>query len=263
VTDGVKRKAEAQPVIDKLYAWLAAEWPKVDNETPIAKAMNYIVNHQVPLTRFLDNGLLRLDNNLSELELRRQKVGAHNWLFCGSDDGAHWNATAVSLIASCQFHGIEPWVEVAGEMEVQGLRRNHLRAAAARGAALEAEHRAERGLAERCHRARPEAAQRVHEPDGGGGLSFTLRCRGDGGDNDELSARPAGEPLQGRRFDLRDVGSVWLDFGGEEPRLFGDGGDGPELRSLGDLERAAHAREVSAFALTAERCKLVLVRTPR
>ena len=53
--------------------------------------------------------MLRLDNNLSELELRREKVGAKNWLFCGSDDGAHWNATAVSLIASCQLHGIEPW----------------------------------------------------------------------------------------------------------------------------------------------------------
>jgi hypothetical protein len=108
-TDGAKRKAEAQPVIDRLYAWIAAELPKVADETPIAKAMNYIVNHRVPLTRFLDDGLLRLDNNLSELELRREKVGAHNWLYCGSDDGAHWNATAVSLIASCQLHGIEPW----------------------------------------------------------------------------------------------------------------------------------------------------------
>jgi transposase len=109
VTDGAKRKAEAQPVIDKLYAWIAAERPKVADEAPIAKAMNYLVNHRVPLTRFLDDGLLRLDNNPSELELRREKVGAHNWLYCGSDDGAHWNAAVVSLVASCQLHEIEPW----------------------------------------------------------------------------------------------------------------------------------------------------------
>ncbi|OFV89400.1 MAG: hypothetical protein A3J75_00425 [Acidobacteria bacterium RBG_16_68_9] len=109
LTDGAKRKAETQPVIDKLYAWVAAERPKVGDGTPIAKAMNYLVNHRVPLTRFLADGMLRLDNNLSELELRREKVGAHNWLYCGSDDGAHWNATAVSLVASCQLHGIEPW----------------------------------------------------------------------------------------------------------------------------------------------------------
>ena len=67
VTDGGKRRAAAQPVIDRLYAWIAAERPKVDDETPIAKAMNYLLNHRVPLTRFLDDGLLRLDNNLSEI----------------------------------------------------------------------------------------------------------------------------------------------------------------------------------------------------
>lgn len=109
VTDGAQRRKDAQPVIDKLYAWIAHERPNVDDDAPIAKAMNYLVNHRIPLTRFLDDGILRLDNNLSEAELRREKVGAHNWLYCGSDDGAHWNATVVSLVASCQLHGIEPW----------------------------------------------------------------------------------------------------------------------------------------------------------
>lgn len=109
VTDGARRKAEATPVIDRLYAWIAAERPKLPDDAPMAKAMNYVVNHRVPLTRFLDDGMLRLDNNLAELELRREKVGAKNWLYCGSDDGAHWNSVAVSLVASCQLHGIEPW----------------------------------------------------------------------------------------------------------------------------------------------------------
>jgi hypothetical protein len=71
--------------------------------------MNYLVNHREPLSRFLDDGRLRMDNNVSEVELRRQAVGRHNWVFCGSDAGAAWNATATSLIASCQLHGIEPW----------------------------------------------------------------------------------------------------------------------------------------------------------
>jgi transposase len=109
VTDGARRRADAAPVIDRLYAWIAAERPLVADHEPIAKAMNYIVNHRVPLTRFLDDGILRLDNNPSELELRREVVGRKNWLFCGSDEGAHWNSVAVSLIASCQLHGIEPW----------------------------------------------------------------------------------------------------------------------------------------------------------
>ncbi len=109
ITDGARRKGEAAPVIERLYAWIAAERPKVDDDAPIAKAMNYVVNHRVHLTRFLDDGLLRLDNNLAESELRREKVGLNNWLYCGSDDGAHWNAVVVSLVASCQLHGVEPW----------------------------------------------------------------------------------------------------------------------------------------------------------
>jgi hypothetical protein len=36
-------------------------------------------------------------------------VGRKNWLFVGSDNGAKWNATFVSLIASCQQHKLEPW----------------------------------------------------------------------------------------------------------------------------------------------------------
>lgn len=108
-TDTEKRRSAAEPILRKLYAWIDAERPKLVDESPIAKAMNYLVNHRATLSRFLEDGRLRLDNNISEVQLRRQKVGAHNWVFCGSDDGAAWNATATSLIASCQLHRIEPW----------------------------------------------------------------------------------------------------------------------------------------------------------
>src|SRR5690606_14547242 len=42
-------------------------------------------------------------------ELRREAVGRKNWLFVGNDDAGEINATFVTLIASCQLHGIEPW----------------------------------------------------------------------------------------------------------------------------------------------------------
>jgi transposase len=75
---------------------------------PIEVALGYFERQWVPLTRFLDDARVRLDNNPSELELRHEVIGRHNWLFCASDDGADWNATAVSLIASCRIHDIEP-----------------------------------------------------------------------------------------------------------------------------------------------------------
>ena len=109
VTDTEKRRMAAEPVLQQLCRWIEIERPRVVDESPIAKAMNYLVNQRVPLSRFLEDGRLRLDNNCSEVELRRQVVGRANWTFCGSDDGAEWNATATTVIASCQLHDIEPW----------------------------------------------------------------------------------------------------------------------------------------------------------
>jgi transposase len=99
----------AQAVLDPLYVWVEQATAQPDDKTPLRLALNYLRNHKEPLTRFLGDGRLRLDNNLSELELRRQVLGRKNWLFCGSDDAAHWNTTIVSLIASCALHDIEPW----------------------------------------------------------------------------------------------------------------------------------------------------------
>jgi hypothetical protein len=47
-------------------------------------------------------------NNFSEKELRREALGRKNWLFLGSDDAGEVNSLFVTLLASCQLHGIEP-----------------------------------------------------------------------------------------------------------------------------------------------------------
>ena len=109
VVDTDKRRVAAEPILARLYQWVERERPRLVDESPIAKAMNYLVNQRASLSRFIEDGRLRLDNNLSELELRRQVVGRANWTFAGSDDGAEWNAIATSLVASCKLHDIEPW----------------------------------------------------------------------------------------------------------------------------------------------------------
>lgn len=106
--DGEKRKALATPILNDIAAWLERERALVDSRSLIETALGYCQRQWVPLTRFLDDASLRLDNNLSEGELRHQVVGSKNWLFCATDAGAAWNATVVSLIASCRMHGIEP-----------------------------------------------------------------------------------------------------------------------------------------------------------
>lgn len=103
------RKQFSAPVLSEFESWCDAEREKVLDETPIARAIQYATNQRVALRRFLEDGRVPIHNNWSERELRREAVGRKNWLFVGSDDGGVVNATFVSLIASCQLHGLDPF----------------------------------------------------------------------------------------------------------------------------------------------------------
>jgi transposase len=103
------REEKSRPLVERFFTWCEAEWHSVLDDTPIAKAVRYALNQREALSRFLEDSRLPLHNNGSELALRRQAVGRKAWLFVGSDQGAEVNTTFVTLLASCQLHGIEPW----------------------------------------------------------------------------------------------------------------------------------------------------------
>jgi transposase len=115
IADEPRRKKEAvrdkksRALVRDFFAWCQAERDLVLDESPIAAAIGYAINQQKALERFLDDGRLPMTNNISERNLRKEAVGRKNWIFVGSEDGAAANTTFVSLIASCEVHGIEPW----------------------------------------------------------------------------------------------------------------------------------------------------------
>jgi transposase len=96
-------------ILDRFEAWCDAESLKVVDEAPLAKAIGYARNQRAALRTFLSDGRLPMENNWSERELRRIAWGRDNWLFVGSEDGGTAAANFVSLIASCQLHGLEPY----------------------------------------------------------------------------------------------------------------------------------------------------------
>jgi transposase len=102
------RQERAKPIVAEFFALCDAEALSVLDHTPIAIAIRYARNQREALQRFLDDGRLPCHNNISERALRRQAVGRKAWLFVGSDRGGEINATWVSLLASCQMHGLEP-----------------------------------------------------------------------------------------------------------------------------------------------------------
>lgn len=102
------RQEKSKPVVDAFFLWCDEESLKVLDETPISKAIGYARNQREALRRFLTDGRLPLHNNISENALRRQALGRKNWLFLGTDEGGEVNANLVTLLASCQMHGLEP-----------------------------------------------------------------------------------------------------------------------------------------------------------
>ncbi len=103
------RSEKSKPLVEGFFEWCDAQVGEVLDDTPIAKGIGYARNQRQALQRFLEDGRLPIHNNASELQLRRQAVGRKNWLFVGSDQAAEVNTAFVSLIASCQLHGLEPW----------------------------------------------------------------------------------------------------------------------------------------------------------
>ena len=102
------RKKLSEPLVDAFYTWADEQAEDALDGSPLAAALTYARNEREALRRFLDDGRLPLHNNISERALRREAVGRKNWVFLGSDEGGRVNTLFVSLLASCQMHGIEP-----------------------------------------------------------------------------------------------------------------------------------------------------------
>ena len=74
----------------------------------LGKAFNYTLNQWPRLIKFLDNGLVRMDNNLVENAIRPFVIGRKNWLFSVTPEGARASATFYSLIETAKVNGLEP-----------------------------------------------------------------------------------------------------------------------------------------------------------
>ena len=74
----------------------------------IRSALGYCVRQRPALLTFLDDGRLRLDNNLSENALRKVVLIRDAALFAGSDDHAESAGHVLSLVASARLHHLDP-----------------------------------------------------------------------------------------------------------------------------------------------------------
>jgi hypothetical protein len=137
---------------------------------------------------------------------------------------------------------------VAGEVQVDVFHRHDLRMTAAGRAALHAEHRSERRLAQADDRVLPDAVQPIDEADRGRRLAFAGRRRADAGDEDQLAVLLAVETRDVAERDLCLVAAVGFElFLGDTEPLAGERDDRLQGRALGDLDVALHGRIGAVF----------------
>jgi hypothetical protein len=74
----------------------------------LGKACDYLLKYWEPLTRHLEHGETRLDNNLVENAIRPSAIGKKNWLFVGHPGAGQRSAIIYSIVISCQRRGIDP-----------------------------------------------------------------------------------------------------------------------------------------------------------
>ena len=82
-----ERRAQAQPVLDKMYAWLRQKQSQVVPSSALGKAIAFALGQWPKLIRYLDHPLLTPDNNTCEQTIRPFVIGRKNWLFSGSPRG--------------------------------------------------------------------------------------------------------------------------------------------------------------------------------
>ena len=106
------RQARSAPVVAALFATIEREVGRLQPRTSIAKAMGYLLNQKGPLTLFLTDARVPIHNNLSERALRIVALLRKTALFVGSDEGGEHLAMLLSMMATCQLHGVdpEPWL---------------------------------------------------------------------------------------------------------------------------------------------------------
>ena len=103
------RVAEAEPVLDRIEAYLAQLERRALPKSVLAKAVSYAQNQWQALRRYTTDGRLSIDNNVSERTLRQQAIGRKNWLFLGSPQAGPRAAVLFTILAGAKRHRIEPW----------------------------------------------------------------------------------------------------------------------------------------------------------
>jgi hypothetical protein len=115
------RQSEAKPIWEKMRVELDSIGDRtvmvVLPKSDFRKALNYLNNHWVELTRYLEDPEIPIDNNQTEQLMKQVAVGRKNWLFAGSVAGGERSAGFMTLVSSAHRNDLDIWAYVNDVMK--------------------------------------------------------------------------------------------------------------------------------------------------
>ena len=102
------REQKSKPILERLFKWMETEAPNLLPQSPIGKAMGYMLRRKKRMSHYLTDGNLEIDTNPIENAIRPIAVGRKNYLFAGSHDAAQRGAIFYSLLACCKMNEVDP-----------------------------------------------------------------------------------------------------------------------------------------------------------
>jgi transposase len=102
------RQTRARPLLDDLHRWLRQRLTSLSAKSDTAAAIRYSLSRWRALTRYVDDGLIEIDNSSAERALRAVALGRKNYLFAGADSGGDRAASIYSLVGSAKLNGLDP-----------------------------------------------------------------------------------------------------------------------------------------------------------
>ena len=95
------RQLESKPIWEQMRAYLASDAvANVMPKEPFGEAIRYINNQFEHLIVHLDDGLMPIDNNLTEQLMKQVALGRKNWMFIGSVAAGYRAADLFTLVSS-------------------------------------------------------------------------------------------------------------------------------------------------------------------
>ena len=102
------RQQFARPIIELLEVWMEKTYPSVLPKSDIGKAIAYAYSSWGRMKNYLNDGCLKIDNNLVENAIRPIALSRKNFLFAGNHQAAENTAVICSLLTTCKAVGTNP-----------------------------------------------------------------------------------------------------------------------------------------------------------